>query len=101
MLQAEAAASKDSNPNWWKAMHGQFAEEYWKMTYIKIETPEQIDTWEEGGQAKGMVVLPSTWAFKSKKVSGWTYEKVQCSLLCKRCQIEGVDHVKTFPPVIE
>ena len=37
-LKAKSAASKEDNPNWWEAMQGQFADEYWKAAVTEIET---------------------------------------------------------------
>ena len=45
-LKAKAAASKEDNPNWWQAMSGPFADEYWKAAVTEIETLEAMGAWE-------------------------------------------------------
>ena len=64
MLQAKAAGSKEDNPNWWKAMNGPFAAEYWQAACVEVETLKEMDAWEVIDREDGMNVLPSTWAFK-------------------------------------
>ena len=65
-LKAKAAASKEDNPTWWEAMHGPFADEYWKATITEIETLEAMNAWQVVDCAEDMIVLHSTWAFKLK-----------------------------------
>ncbi len=42
-LKAKLESSQADNPNWWQAMNGPFANEYWKAAVTEIETLEGMD----------------------------------------------------------
>ena len=42
-LKAKAAASKEGNPNYWQAINGDFAGEYFVAMRKKIQTLEGMD----------------------------------------------------------
>jgi hypothetical protein len=42
ILAAKTASTKEDNPNWWQAMNGPCAKEYWKAAQVEIETLERI-----------------------------------------------------------
>lgn len=102
LLQAKSAASKEDNPNWFQAMNGPFADEYWKAACKEIETLEGIDAWEVVEREDHMNVLPSTWAFKCKRFPDGTIKKFK-GRFCARGdkQIEGVDFFETYAPVVQ
>ncbi len=45
-LKAKAKASKQDNPNWFQAMNGPFADEYWKAACKEIQTLEDMGAWD-------------------------------------------------------
>ena len=45
-LKAKSAASKEDNPNWWQAMNGPFADDFWKAAVTEIETLEGMGAWD-------------------------------------------------------
>ena len=102
LLQAKSQASKEDNPNWWQAMNGPFAEEYWKAACIEIETLEKMDAWSVMERSDDMNVLPSTWAFKCKRFPDGLIKKFKARF-CARGdkQIEGVDFFETYAPVVQ
>ena len=59
----KAAASKADNRNWWQAMNGPFANEYWKDDFNYIETLEVMEAWEVVDRTEDMHVIDSTWDF--------------------------------------
>ena len=65
-LKAKSTGSKEDNPNWWQAVNGPFADEFWKAACKEIETLEAMGAWEVTDFIKGMNVIDSTWAFKCK-----------------------------------
>ena len=66
-LKAKSAASKEDNPNWWQAMQGPFADEFWKGAVVELETLEGMGAWEIVDQTDALNVIDSTWAFKLKR----------------------------------
>ncbi len=66
-LKAKSAASKEDNPNWWQAMRGPFAKEFWKAAGVELETVEGMGAWDVVDQTDEMNVIDSTWAFKMKQ----------------------------------
>ena len=59
-LKAKAAASKEDNPNWWQAMKGQFADEFWDAAVTEIQTLEEMDAWDVVDRPTDKNVLDST-----------------------------------------
>ena len=102
MLAAKTSASKEDNPNWWTAMNGPFAEEYWEAACLEVLTLEDMDAWEVVEQTDDMNVLPSTWAFKAKRFPDGLIKKFKARF-CARGdkQIEGVDYFETYAPVVQ
>lgn len=66
-LNAHSEASKEFNPNWWQAMNGPFAKEYWKAACAEIKTLEDMETWDIIDCPDGINPIDSTWAFKCKR----------------------------------
>jgi len=102
LLKAKAAASKEDNPNWWQAMNGPCAQEYWESACIEVETLEAMDAWTVVERKDEMNVLPSTWAFKCKRYPDGLIKKFKARF-CARGdkQIEGVDYFETYAPVVQ
>ena len=101
-LKAISAASKEDNPNWWQAMSGPFADEYWKAAVTEIETLEAMGAWEVVDRTDDMNVIDSTWAFKLKRYPDGLIKKFKARF-CARGdqQIEGVDFFETYAPVVQ
>ncbi|KAL7465925.1 hypothetical protein ACHAXS_006230 [Conticribra weissflogii] len=101
-LKAKSASSQADNPNWWQAMNGPFANEYWKAAVTEIETLEGMDAWEVVDQQPDMNVIDSTWAFKLKRFPDGLIKKFKARF-CARGdqQIEGVDFFETYAPVVQ
>ena len=100
-LQARSAASKEDNPNYWQAMNGPFAEEYWKAAVKEIETLEGMNAWTVVEREDDMNVIDSTWAFQLKRHPDGMIEKFKARF-CARGdqQVEGVDFFDVFAPVV-
>ena len=101
-LKAKSATSKEDNPNWWQAMNGPFADEYWKAAVTEIETLQGMDAWNVVDKTDDMNVIDSTWAFKLKRFPDGLIKKFN-GRFCARGdqQIEGVDYFKTYVPVVQ
>ena len=63
-LKATVAASKETNPTWWEAIHGPFADKYCKAVITEVESLEAMNAWEVVDHTKNSNVLLSTLAFK-------------------------------------
>ena len=102
ILAAKSSASKEDNPNWWQAMNGPHAEEYWKAAKLEIQTLETMKAWDVVERTSDMNVLPSTWAFKCKRYPDGSIKKFK-GRFCARGdrQIEGVDFFETYCPVVQ
>ena len=101
MLAAKTSASAEDNPNWWQAMNGPFAEEYWQAACLEVMTLEDMDAWEVVDQTPEMNVLPSTWAFKCKRFPDGLIKKFKARFYARGDrQIEGVDYFETYAPVV-
>ena len=102
MLHAKAEASKEDNPNWWQAMNGTFAKEYWRAACVEVETLESMNAWEVFSREDDMNVLPSMWAFKFKLYPDGLVKKFKARF-CARGdkKIKGVDYFETYAPVVQ
>jgi hypothetical protein len=101
-LKAKAAASKDDNPNWWQAMRGPFADDYWKAAITEIETLENMGAWDVVDRPENGNVIDSTWAFKVKRFPDGLIKKFKARF-CARGdqQVEGIDFFETYAPVVQ
>lgn len=101
-LKAKAAASKSDNPNWWQAMSGPFADDYWIAACKEIETLESMGAWEVVDREEDMNVIDSTWAFKLKRYPDGMVKKFKARF-CARGdqQLEGIDFFETYAPVVQ
>ena len=101
-LKAKSAASKEDNPNWWQAMNGPFADDFWKAAVTEIETLEGMGAWDIVDRQPEMNVIDSTWAFKLKRYPDGLVKKFKARF-CARGdqQIEGIDFFETYAPVVQ
>ncbi len=103
-LMAKAESSKLDNPNWWEAMRGPFADEYWKAAIKEINTLEGMGAWDVVDRPKDPEsnVIKSTWAFKLKRFPDGLPKKFKARF-CARgdMQLEGIDFFETYAPVVQ
>ena len=98
-----AKASSADNPTWNEAMNGPLSDGYWEAAKKEIETLQKMKAWEVVDREAWMNVLPSTWAFKCKRLPDGQVQKLKARF-CVRGdhQIEGVDFKEDeiFSPVV-
>ena len=101
ILAAKARGNDADNPNWFQAMNGPFAQEYWEAACLEIETLERMESWEVVEREDEMNILPSTWAFKCKRYPDGLIKKFKARF-CARGdrQLEGIDYFETYAPVV-
>ena len=101
MLAAKARGSDVDTPDWWTAMNGEFAQEYWEAACLEVETLEKMDAWTVVERTPEMNVLPSTWAFRCKRYPDGLIKKFKARF-CARGdrQKQGVDYFETYAPVV-
>ena len=101
-LKARSEASQLDNPNWWQAMNGPFAAEYWKAACVEIETLENMEAWEVVDTPEGVKHIDSTWAFKLKRFPDGLIKKFKARLCARGDQQEyGIDYFETYAPVVQ
>ena len=105
LLAAKANANKEDYPNWWQAMNGPFAEEFWQAAVLEIETLEKMDTWawDVVERTDDMEPLPTTWAMRIKRFPDGLIKKMK-ACLCARgdLQKEGIHYHDTlYAPVVQ
>ena len=76
-LKAKSAASKEDNPNWWQAMSGPFADDYWRAAVTEIGTLESMRAWDIVDRKDDMNIIDSTWAFKLKRYPDGLIKKLR------------------------
>ncbi len=103
ILAAKTAATKEDNPNWWQAMNGPYANEYWKAAQIEIETLERNQAWTVVPFTNNIInILPSTWAFKVKCYPDGSVKKFKGRFCAQgNKQIHGVDFFETYSSVVQ
>ena len=102
MLAAKSRGNDSDSPDWFKAINGPFAQEYWEAACVEVETLEKMDAWDVVDRTPDMNVLPSTWAFKCKRFPDGLIKKFKARF-CARGdrQIAGVDYFETYAPVVQ
>ena len=58
MMAAKSKGNDVDNPDWWHAMNGKFAQEYWEAACIEVETLKKMDAWSVVDRMPDMNVLP-------------------------------------------
>ena len=96
-----AKANDADNPTWEQAMNGPNADGFWKACETEIETLKRKNVWDVVERESWMNVLPSTWAFKVKRLPSGIIRKLKARF-CARGdrQIHNVDFFDTFAPVV-
>jgi hypothetical protein len=99
---ALAAKANDADtPTWNEAMNGPFAEGFWEACRKEIDTLLKMDVWEVVDREKWMSVIPTTWAFRVKRLPTGLIRKLKARL-CVRGdrEIENVHYWETYAPVV-
>ena len=97
-----AKANAEDNPDWNEAMNGPDAAGFWKAMEIEIDTlVNKRKAWTVVDREAHMNVLPSTWAFRIKRLPDGSIRKLKARF-CVRGdkQIQDVDFFDTFCPVV-
>jgi hypothetical protein len=101
-LRAHSATCKMNNPGWQEAMWGKFANDYWKAMEVKLFTLESIHAWDVVEREDDMNIINSTWAFKCKQYPNGLIKKFKARFCaCGDQQLEGIDFLKTYAPVVQ
>ena len=96
-----AKANANDNPNWDQAMNGPNAKGYMKACKIELNTLEGKEAWDVIPRQPWMNILPRTWAFKCKRCPDGMVQKLKARFCVHGDrQVEGVDFIDTFAPVI-
>ena len=86
----------------WEAMHGSFADEFWKAAAIKVETLEAMDAQEVVEHTEDTNVLQLTQAYKLKCFPAGLIKKFKVQFLVREDQhIEGIGFHESYPPVVQ
>ena len=99
---ALAAKANDADtPNWNQAMNGPNAKGFREACKTEIDTLNKMNVWDVVPRQSWMNVLPSTWAFKIKRLPDLTLRKLKARF-CARgdCQIDQVDFFDACAPVV-
>ena len=97
-----AKANSEDTPTWDEALGGPDAAGFWQAMEIEIDTlVNKRDAWTVVDRLPTMNVLPSTWAFKVKRLPDGSIKKLKARF-CVRGdrQIQDVDFFDTFCPVV-
>jgi Reverse transcriptase (RNA-dependent DNA polymerase) len=96
-----AKATSSDTPNWNQAMNGPYASGYWDAMVKEVETLTDKDAWSEIAREQWMKVVPSTWAFRVKRLPDGSLRKLKARF-CVRGdqQTIGVDFFETYAPVV-
>jgi hypothetical protein len=97
-----ATANSEDNPRWEEAMNGPNKNGYWEACEKELDTLQnKKDAWDVVDREPWMNVLPSTWAFKCKRIPDGDIKKLKSRFVARGDkQIEGVDYFDTYAPVI-
>ena len=97
LLKSTAEEIKEYNINWWEAMTGPFADEYWKAAYTEIETLEKIGYCYMFDMTDDMNAIDCTWDFKIKRFLDGLINKFKaCFCAFGLEQLEDVDFFETY-----
>ena len=96
-----AKANDPDTPNWNEAMNGPFAEGFWEAMRKELDTLEHMKVWEVVDREHWMQVIPTTWAFKVKRLPSGEIKKLK-GRFCIRGDMEkeGVHYWETYAPVV-
>ncbi|MBE0451949.1 MAG: hypothetical protein IBX70_14070, partial [Clostridia bacterium] len=102
-LMLQARANAEDNPGWEEAMNGPFSEGFWEAAKKEIDTLLKMDVWDVVDREPWMNVIPSTWAFKIKRLPDGSIQKFKGRFCCRGDrQVEGIDYQddELFSPVV-
>ena len=99
-----ALAAKSNDPDtldWFEAMNSPEREGFMEAAKVELQTLEDMDVWEIVPKESWMNVLPSTWAFRRKRLPSGEIKKLKARF-CARGdrQLKDVDFFETFAPVV-
>ncbi len=105
ILAARSSATKynEDNPTWDTATKGPFQAEFWQAMRVEVNTLiNEFKCWDLVEPLPEVNILPSTWAFKIKRLPDGTVKKFKVHF-CARSdqQKEGIDFFETWAPVIQ
>jgi hypothetical protein len=94
-------SNASDTPNWTEAMNGPNKQGFSDAMDVEINTLENKDAWDVIQREDWMNVLPSTWAFKVKRLPDGTVRKLKARF-CVRGdrQVQDVDYFETYCPVV-
>ena len=96
-----SVANASDTPNWAEAMNGPNKQGFCDAMDKELATLEGKDAWAVVDRQDWMNVLPSTWAFKVKRLPDGTVRKLKARF-CVRGdrQVQDVDYFETYSPVV-
>jgi hypothetical protein len=84
-----------------EAMNGPFAEGFWEACHKEIDTLVNMNVWEVVNRESWMSVIPTTWAFKVKRIPSGLISKLKARLCIRGDrEIENVHYWETYAPVV-
>ncbi|KAG7373658.1 reverse transcriptase RNA-dependent DNA polymerase [Nitzschia inconspicua] len=94
-------ASQADNPSYEEVMSGPHRAGFLEAMKLELATLMDMHCWDVVDRVAGMNVLPSTWAFKLKRLPDGSVRKYKARFCAGgHRQIEGVDFFETFAPVV-
>jgi hypothetical protein len=94
-------ASQADNPSYQEVMNGPHKDGFLQAMRKELLTLEDMNCWEVVERVPGSNVLPSTWAFKIKRLPDGSLSKYKARFCAGgHRQIEGVGFFETFAPVV-
>jgi Reverse transcriptase (RNA-dependent DNA polymerase) len=96
------AANDADNPTWAEAVNSPNAQGFCDAMDKEIKTLKQDkDAWDVVKREPWMNVLPSTWAFKVKRLADGIVQKLKARFCVQGDpQVQNVDYFETFCPVV-
>jgi hypothetical protein len=99
---ALAAKANDADtPTWNEAMNGPYAEGFWEACHKEIDTLVDMGVWEVVDKEDWMSIIPTTWAFRVKRLPSGLIRKLKARFCVRGDQeIENVHYWETYAPVV-
>jgi len=93
-----AKATSSDTQNWNQAMNGPYTNGYWDAMDKVVETLTDKYAWVEVARQQRIKEVPSTWAFRVKRLPDGSFRKLKARL-CVRGdqQTIGVDFLRRMP----
>ena len=94
-------ANDPDTPTWHEAMNGPFKEGFIEAIHAEINTLEDMNVWEVVDREPWMSVIPTTFAFRIKRLPSGTVKKLKARFCIRGDQeIKDVHYWETFAPVV-